>query len=337
MKVSVVIPAYNAQGTIAQAVEHSLAQAKGPMEVEVVVVDDGSIDETAMIAESAGARVIRQENAGPAAARNRGWKSATGQVICFTDSDCIPTAGWIENLLEGFTDSQVGAVAGSYEITNSKSWLAHWVHQEIIERHKRMPSFVRAFGSYNVAIPPYVLQASGGFDPAYAQASGEDNDLSYRITKMGWHIAFRPQAKVAHYHPERVWQYLMEQYRHGFWRAKLYKDHPDMVRGDDYTRLRDRLEPIFVPGIFASALLAIFGISASIWPLLVLLGAYTAIHLSWPMSWWLGEGRSEAFAYSGVTFLRGFTRTAGLCAGIIRFGLQPVYRKHRRGHQESES
>jgi glycosyltransferase involved in cell wall biosynthesis len=322
MKVSVVIPAYNAQQTIAEAVEQSVAQAKGPMEVEVVVVDDGSVDDTAKIAESAGATVIKQENAGPAAARNRGWKSATGQVICFTDSDCVPMSGWLENLLDGFRDRQVGAVAGSYEIANTGSWLAHWVHQEIIERHKRMPPFVRAFGSYNVAIPRYMLEATGGFDPKYRQASGEDNDLSYRIIKKGWRIAFRPQAKVAHHHPERVWKYLLEQYRHGFWRAKLYQDHPNMLRGDDYTRLRDRLEPIFVLGILACAILAVFGIIDSNWPLLILLGAYTAIHLSWPISWWLGEGRIGAFLFAGVTFLRGFARTAGLCMGIAQLGFK---------------
>jgi glycosyltransferase involved in cell wall biosynthesis len=336
MKVSVVIPAYNAESTIGQAVEHSLSQTREPLEVEVIVVDDGSKDDTAKVAQSAGATVIRQENAGPAAARNRGWESATGQVICFTDADCVPSADWIENLLAGFSEEQVGAVAGSYDIANTNSWLAHWVHQEIMERHKRMGPFVRAFGSYNVAIPHYVLQATGGFDADYRQASGEDNDLSYRITRMGWRLAFRPLAKVAHYHPERVWNYLMEQYRHGFWRAKLYKDHPDMVRGDDYTRLRDRVEPIFVLGILIFAVLLVFGINVSNWPLLVLLGAYTAIHLSWPMSWWLGEGKIGAFAYAGVTFLRGFARTTGLCAGIIRFGVQPAYRKHRRGQQESK-
>jgi glycosyltransferase involved in cell wall biosynthesis len=322
MKVSVVIPAYNAESTIGQAVAQSLAQARESLVVEVVVVDDGSDDDTAKFAESAGAAVIRQENAGPAAARNQGWKSATGQVICFTDSDCVPMAGWLENLLAGFTDGQVGAVAGSYEIANASSWLAQWVHQEIMERHKRMPPFVRAFGSYNVAIPRYVLEATGGFEPKYRQASGEDNDLSYKIIKKDWRIAFRPQAKVAHYHPERVWKYLKEQYRHGFWRAKLYQDHPDMIRGDDYTRLRDRLEPIFVLGIWACAILAVFGIIGSNWPLLVLLGAYTAIHLSWPISWWLGEGKVGGFPFAGVTFLRGFARTAGLCMGIFQLGFK---------------
>ena len=322
MKVSIVIPAYNAESTIGQAVAKSIAQAKGPMEVEVVVVDDGSNDDTVKVAESAGAMVIRQQNAGPAAARNRGWKTATGQFICFTDSDCIPAADWMENLLDGFTDSQVGAVAGSYEIANPRSSLARWVQQEIRERHKRMGSFVRAFGSYNVAIPRYVLQATGGFDPVYRRASGEDNDLSYRIIKEGWRIAFRPQAKVSHYHPDKLWTYLKEQYRHGFWRAKLYLDHPDMVGGDDYTRLRDRLEPILVLGIVGFSILSVLGITGFIWPLLVFLAAYTSIHLSWPMSWWLGEGKADALPYFGVTFLRGFTRTFGLVVGLLRFALK---------------
>ncbi|MCG6944211.1 MAG: glycosyltransferase [Deltaproteobacteria bacterium] len=319
MKVSVVIPAYNAERTIGEAVVQSLSQTRGSLQVELVVVDDGSTDDTAAIAESAGATVIRQQNAGPAAARNRGWQSATGTFICFTDSDCIPIAGWLENLLDGFTDSHVGAVAGSYEIANPSSWLARWVQQEIMERHKRMPPFIRAFGSYNVAIPRHVLQATGGFDPVYRRASGEDNDLSYRIIKEGWRIAFRPQARVSHYHPDKLWTYLKEQYRHGFWRAKLYKNHPDMVGGDDYTRLRDRLEPILVLGIVGFSILSVLGITGFIWPLLVFLAAYTFIHLSWPMSWWLGEGKADALPYCGVTFLRGFTRTFGLVVGLLRF------------------
>jgi glycosyltransferase involved in cell wall biosynthesis len=326
MKVSVVIPAYNAERTIGEVAAHSLSQTKGSLQVELIVIDDGSTDDTAAVAESAGATVIRQQNSGPATARNRGWKSATGTFICFTDSDCIPAADWLENLLDGFTDSQVGAVAGSYEIANPSSWLARWVHQEIMERHKRMPTFVRAFGSYNVAIPRHVLQATGGFDPVYRRASGEDNDLSYRIIKKGWRIAFRPQAKVAHYHPERLWQYLMQQYRHGFWRAKLYKAHPDMTGGDDYTRLRDRIEPILVLGILGFSLLAVPGITRFMWPLFFVLVLYCSIHLSWPVSWWLGEGKADALPYAGVTFFRGFARTVGLCTGIFQFGLAKANR-----------
>ena len=320
MKVSVVIPAHNASQNIGEAVRQSLSQAKGSLELEVIVVDDGSTDNTSEVAEAAGAQVIRQPNAGPAAARNRGWQSANGDFICFTDSDCIPSENWVANLLRGFTGWQVGAMAGSYDIANGTSWLARWVHQEIIERHSRMPIFIRAFGSYNVAIPKYVLEAVAGFDPSYRKASGEDNDLSYRILKQGWLIAFRPQAKVAHHHPERIWRYLKEQYRHGFWRAKLYRHHYDMLPGDDYTRLKDRLEPILVLGILGFAGLAILGMTVLTVPLTGLLFVYLCLQLHWPLRWWLKEGRAEALAYAGVTFLRGFARTVGLGIGLLRFG-----------------
>jgi glycosyltransferase involved in cell wall biosynthesis len=322
MKVSVVIPAYNAERTIRHTVAQSLSQTKGSLQVEVLVVDDGSTDDTAAVAESAGATVIGQENAGPAAARNRGWRSANGRVICFVDADCIPSKDWLVNLLDGFSNSEIGAVTGSYDIANATSWLARWVHREIVERHMRMPAFVRAFGSYNAAIPKYVLESTGGFDPSYRRASGEDNDLSYRILKRGWLIRFQKEAKVAHHHPEKLLKYLKEQYRHGFWRAKLYKDHPDMIRGDDYTRLRDTLEPILVLAILGFSISAVLGISRTIGPLLVLLAVYTSLHLSWPISWWLGEGRIGALAYAGVTFLRGFARTAGLCMGIFQLGFK---------------
>ncbi len=319
MKVSIVIPAHNAGRTIAKAVVESLAQAGKGVAVEVVVVDDGSSDNSAEVARSVGARVISQPNAGPAAARNRGWQAATGQVICFTDSDCVPAPNWLANLLQGFTEWRVGAVAGSYDVANSDSWLARWVHREIMERHERMPAFVRAFGTYNVAIPRYVLEATGGFETSYRRASGEDNDLSYRILKGGWRIAFMPQARVAHHHPERLWKYLKDQARHGFWRMKLYRAHPDMISGDDYTRTRDRLEPILVLGILLLAGLAPLGVHLSLPLLLGSMAGYLFLHLSWPLRWWLQEGKAEALPYAGVAALRGFARTLGMCAGLMRF------------------
>ena len=119
----------------------------------------------------------------------------------------------------------------------------------------------------------------------------------------------------------------MEQYRHGFWRAKLYKAHPDMIGGDDYTRLRDRIEPILVLGILGFPLLAVLGMVPFVWPFVFVVVLYFSIQLSWPVSWWLGEGKADALPYSGVTFLRGFTRTIGLAAGSLRFFLKKDLRR----------
>jgi cellulose synthase/poly-beta-1,6-N-acetylglucosamine synthase-like glycosyltransferase len=249
-------------------------------------------------------------------------------VICFTDSDCIPATDWLANLLQGFTNWRVGAVAGSYDIANRDSWLARWVHREIMERHERMPALVRAFGTYNVAIPRYVLEATGGFDPRYRRASGEDNDLSYRILKMGWRIAFTPQARVAHHHPDRLWKYLKDQARHGYWRATLYLNHPRMMAGDDYTRGRDRLEPLLVLGMVGFSILALLGVPLCGTLSAIFFTTFLCFQLSWPLRWWLQEGKAEALPYAGVTALRGFARTLGLCAGLVRFA--PRVRKAGR-------
>jgi cellulose synthase/poly-beta-1,6-N-acetylglucosamine synthase-like glycosyltransferase len=212
-------------------------------------------------------------------------------------------------------------VAGSYAIANEASWLARWVHREIMERHRRMPAFVRAFGTYNVAIPRYVLEATGGFDTRYPRASGEDNDLSYRILNMGWRIAFRPEARVAHHHPERLWKYLKDQARHGFWRVRLYLSHPHMVRGDDYTRGRDRLEPLLVSGMMGLSIPALLGVPLGRILLLLVFTTFLGLHLSWPVRWWLREGKAEALPYAAVTAIRGFARTLGFGVGFLRFAL----------------
>jgi glycosyltransferase involved in cell wall biosynthesis len=85
--VSVVIPAYNAASVLPRAIESVLGQTSRPE--EVIVVDDGSTDNTAQVATQYGPSItyIRQDNAGASAARNRGIAEATGEWIAFLDSD----------------------------------------------------------------------------------------------------------------------------------------------------------------------------------------------------------------------------------------------------------
>ena len=93
--VSVVIPAYNAERFLGEAIESVLAQAYGP--VETIVVDDGSTDDTAAVARSYdGVKVIVQENGGPAAARNRGFAAANGDFVAFHDADDTMTPDKLE-------------------------------------------------------------------------------------------------------------------------------------------------------------------------------------------------------------------------------------------------
>ena len=93
--VSVIVPAYNASATIGKTLE-ALSRQNCFQPFEVIVVDDGSSDNTADIVHSfAAVKYFRQDNAGPASARNLGAKMAQGDYLAFTDSDCIPHEDWI--------------------------------------------------------------------------------------------------------------------------------------------------------------------------------------------------------------------------------------------------
>ncbi len=232
VQVSIIIPAYNAAATLGECLAACLAQTHP--HTDVIVVDDGSTDSTADIAKDYPVEYIHQDNAGPAAARNRGARSAQGEIIVFTDSDCIAEPDWIKKLLTGFTADDVVAVGGSYGIANESSLLARMIHEEIRIRHEQFQGEVDFLGSFNVAYRKDAFDAVGGFDELFRMASGEDNDLAYRLHDRGGHLRFVADALVAHYHPTRLWPYLRTQFYHGFWRMKLYTKHPKRSEGDQY-------------------------------------------------------------------------------------------------------
>jgi glycosyltransferase involved in cell wall biosynthesis len=306
MKVSVIIPAYNAEETLGEAIEAVLAQ-RDAGEIELVVVDDGSSDRTEdVVRRYPCVKYVRQVNAGPACARNRGARESGGQILLFTDADCRPQPGWVRKMTGDFARPDVSVVAGSYGIANPSSALARIIHAEIMFRHRvLMPRSPRFFGSYNFSVRREVFEAAGGFNAEYRRASGEDNDLSYKIIAAGGRIAFRADACVDHYHQESLADYLKEQFRHGFWRLKMYKDHPGMMAGDGYTFWKDALE---VPLAAAHGLVFI-------WPLF---GAGMAIaFLLFEIAFGcIIMGPVPAALSAGAVFwLRSFARTAGFMAG----------------------
>jgi len=323
--VSVVIPVYNAAKTLSDVLKAVMSQDCQEV-LEVIVVDDGSKDETADIVKSFdGVRYFYQESSGPAAARNRGAYESKGDIIFFTDSDCIPEKGWISRSIVRFDDESVGAVSGSYGIANSRNVLSRCVHREIIFRHSRIKStFIRVFGSYNFAIRRSVFEETGGFNESYRHPSGEDNDLSYRIIKKGYRIYFENDSIVRHYHPVSLYGYLKHQFWHGFWRAKLYKDHPGMLKGDDYTFWKDAVEwPIALFIILVACGVAVannlFQSLSRIFMFFLYFasGALLIVQLYYSLK--MMDKFWEALFYSLVMFLRAFWRGCGFVAGFFYF------------------
>lgn len=316
--VSVIIPAYNASATIGKTLE-ALSKQNCSQAFEVIVVDDGSSDNTESIVRSfTSVLYVRQANAGPASARNHGAQLAQGEILAFTDSDCIPHEDWVSKLMEGFVAQQVGVVSGSYGIANSVSCLARCVYKEIIWRHNvLMPDYPNAFGSYNFCVRKNVFDAVGGFNTAYRRASGEDNDLSYKIIRLGSRIYFQRKALVDHYHPSLLVKYLKEQFRHGFWRVKMYRDHPQMMGGDGYTFWKDIVEMPLVAFFLLGTLLSAFNGVRLIDVEFIILFPFLLFEIL--CAWIMTRCFFEGIFFGFVLFFRAFARMAGLSTGIFVF------------------
>lgn len=318
LRASIIIPAYNAASTLEECLDACRRQSCPA--AEIIVVDDGSTDDTPVIAKRLGVRFLCQENRGPAAARNAGARIANGDILVFTDSDCVPEPDWLERILAGFTEDVIAGVGGSYGIRNDSSLLARIIHEEIVLRHQRFRDRVDFLGSFNVAYRRAAFDAANGFDESFAHASGEDNDLAYRLHDNGGSLRFVVDARVAHYHPTRLLPYLRTQMRHGFWRMRLYTKHPQRSGGDDYAGFGELLGPPAVL-LLAAGLVALPVIGqpafAAVMALFALVYLFITAGLTRAIARRLGVG--TGLAYRGMTVLRDAARGLGLIGGIWIF------------------
>jgi glycosyltransferase involved in cell wall biosynthesis len=205
VKVSVVIPAYNAERTIG-AVLDSLAAQDAPVD-EVIVVDDGSTDETATIATARGAKVVRPEGTRFAGgARNRGWDEASGDIVVFLDSDAVPARGWgsgLRRALDEFPGSIVGC-ARTFDARTPWGWVAH-LQCETPYLPLGRPRRVRFLSSYCLAIP---RELPVRWDESYG---GEDGLFSADAIEAGFELVFDPRFHAYHDHARESFASLRSQ------------------------------------------------------------------------------------------------------------------------------
>ena len=328
-RVTIIVPAWNAENTIDACVAACQNQSYAP--VEVLVVDDGSADATAAIVEKRGVRCIAQANAGPAAARNRGAREGDGEILAFTDSDCIPRRDWIEQLMRAMEQNGAAAVGGAYAIANDNAPLAVFVQEEIALRHEGFRHGTDFLGSFNFAVRREAFDEVGGFDERFTQASGEDNDLAYRLQDIGATFAYAPDAVVAHHHPERLGAYLRTQARHGYWRVHLYAKHPRRARGDRYAGPADMIAPVLVVGAVATLALAPVSLLLGFPPLAAMVCSIAALadamalgilRLPWAQRVAARSPLLGAYRCLGIIMLRDAARAAGMLRGVVQIPLQ---------------
>jgi glycosyltransferase involved in cell wall biosynthesis len=197
--VSVIVCSYNGAKTLAACLE-SLGRLNYP-DYEVILVDDGSTDDTAYIAaQFPQVRYIHQTNHGLSHARNTGAAAANGEVLVYTDSDCMADVDWLYYMIGTLTSGDYAGAGGPNITPPAQNWI-----QACVAAAPGGPSHVLLTDTVaehipgcNMAFYKWAFDSVGGFDPEYRKA-GDDVDFCWRLQQAGHVIAFSPTAVVWHH------------------------------------------------------------------------------------------------------------------------------------------
>lgn len=325
-EVSVVVPAYNAAETLSLCLAALSAQDFPAHRYEVIVVDDGSTDATAEIARDAGALVLSQANAGPAAARNRGAQAARGELLLFTDADCAPVAAWIGALTAPLADQQVAGAKGAY-LTRQRGIVPRFTQVEYEERYDRMAGAdtIDFVDTYSAAYRRDIFLANGGFDTIFPTASVEDQELSFRLAEKGYRLLFVPEARVYHRHNPTLSAYARRKYFIGYWKALLARWHPGRMVTDSHTPQTLKLQMVLAAATLVGlvSLLVVSLLNGAVWRLgvaavIVGLLAFVASALPFLRKVWQRDAPITLPAV-GLLWVRALALGAGFGFGLVRF------------------
>lgn len=234
IRASVVVPSKDRPDLLRACLEALLRQEPPSGAWEIIVVDDGRTgngETVAAVVKAAGRAARRkgpeiryvsnQGSPGPAAARNAGWRAARGEIVAFTDDDCLPAPRWLATGVAAFVDGVAG-VSGRLILPLRGSPTDY----QLDASHLAESEFVTANCFYRRS----ALQAAGGFDERFSLAWREDSDLYFTLLEQGRRLVREPGAVVVHPIREAPWGVSLLQQRKTTYNALLEAKHPELYR-----------------------------------------------------------------------------------------------------------
>jgi glycosyltransferase involved in cell wall biosynthesis len=237
-KVSVIVPVYNAEKTLAECI-NSLLELNYPKDnLELIFINNASTDRTKNVLDRYSKEIITlyERKRGPAAARNKGLLNAMGDVVAFVDADCVVDKDWLKNIVLPLQDKSVGIVGGKI--------LSKRPCNKIEEFGEEVHDHNKAINEYK---PPYVitmnwssrlsiLKEVGLFDESFRRC--EDVDLSYRIFQTGYKVVYKSEAVVCHRNEKTLLGLFREGYLHGFGSIRVLRTHKDFLKSFGHHRFK---------------------------------------------------------------------------------------------------
>lgn len=225
--VSIVVPVLNGERFLAGCL-NSLMRLEYPnSRREVIVVDNGSTDGSAEVAGRYPVKVIREAQRGLPQARNRGIAESSGEIVAFTDHDCLPSLSWLEELVRGLADHNVDAAGGEIVAFPPQTRAEHYeARRRPLWQHSALDREVAGLVFASAAVRREAFRRVGAFDPDFAGVGAEDIDWAMRFRSAGLRLTYRPRAVVLHRHRATVRQMFRQQMRNGRGQALLARKHP---------------------------------------------------------------------------------------------------------------
>src|SRR5688572_4208519 len=225
-KISVIVCTFNGGRTLSECLESLLRLDYA--NYEVIVVNDGSTDNTAKIASSYGFRVITTENRGLSSARNTGLNAATGEIVAYIDDDAYPDSHWLRYLASAFTNTIHVGVGGPNIAPADDGPIAECVAHSPGNPVHILLSDTEAehIPGCNMAFRKTALEAIGGFDTQF-RIAGDDVDVCWRLQQKGWTLGYSPGAMVWHHRRNSIRAYWKQQHNYGKAESFLEKKWPE--------------------------------------------------------------------------------------------------------------
>lgn len=222
-RVSVVIPARNSSGALGETLLSLRRQTVRPF--EIIVVDDKSEDATAEEAARHADKVLKAEmKGGPARARNMGLMSASGDIVAFTDSDCVPAADWIEKIIENFYRNDADALMGKTVVPPS-TFLGDCISSLGFPAGGGLgfecvwpvdeDGYTVSLSTCNCALRRESFERFGVFDEDFPTAAGEDTVFARNLRALGGRIRFCPDMELEHSPMTSMATFVRRQYERG--------------------------------------------------------------------------------------------------------------------------
>jgi len=305
-RVSVVIPAYNASKTIDDCLTSILKQDFS--DYEVVVVDDGSTDDTVEKVKEYPVKLVRSPHQGLPAARNTGVDASKGNILVFLDSDCVVGRDLVAKLIGALQNPEVGVAQPWWDNVN-KDRLVPSLIFKIYEYSVSSIKYRDYFWGYCFAIRREFLKRVGGFDPRTG-IGAEDVELAHRIVKAGYKISLMKELRVKHLFRQSLIAHIK---RH----IKTARDHVVFVGKSKRFMYNQRINAVeyarFV--LHGLTMLALFFIPLTLTPFLVLLVVSLASHL--PMTIWAMRDSWKYILIVPFEFITKLAWVVGSLVGLV--------------------